>query len=48
VFFLTRLGYAGAAAFNASLLLFAINLLIPGIIGLVFMGRLFPKRGGGV
>jgi uncharacterized membrane protein YbhN (UPF0104 family) len=40
VFFLGALGIASAAAFEASLVLFGINLLLPALIGLPFVLRL--------
>jgi uncharacterized membrane protein YbhN (UPF0104 family) len=39
VYFLTQLGEASAVAFNASIFLFIINLLIPALIGLVLLFR---------
>ena len=36
VYFLSLLGYSGAAGFSASILLFVVNLLIPAFIGLIF------------
>jgi uncharacterized membrane protein YbhN (UPF0104 family) len=40
VYFLGRLGYPQAAAFNAAFLLFCINLLLPALAGLPFVFRL--------
>ncbi len=40
VFFLGRMGFAEAAALNASLLLFAINLLLPAAIGIRFVMKM--------
>ena len=40
VFFLGAYGVAGAAAFNASLGLFAVNILLPAVVGLVLLPRL--------
>ena len=37
VYFLTKMGESSAAAFNASLFLFFINVLLPSIIGVVFL-----------
>lgn len=42
VYFLTQLGETPAVAFNASIFLFIINLLIPAFIGLIL---LFKKNG---
>lgn len=39
VFFLTKMGEASAVAFNASILLFIINLLFPALIGLILLFR---------
>ncbi len=39
IFFLSRLGLQDSTAFNASILLFLINLLIPSIVGLVILLR---------
>ena len=36
VYFLTLLGFSGAAGFSASILLFTINLLIPSLIGSIY------------
>jgi hypothetical protein len=45
--FFGQLGITSEAAFNASLLLFAINVVIPALAGLLFVGRLqIGKRNG--
>ncbi len=41
VLVLSRLGYAPAAAFNASLLLFTINIVLPGLVGILFLRHAF-------
>jgi uncharacterized membrane protein YbhN (UPF0104 family) len=41
VFFLSRLGFLKAAAFNASFMLFVINILMPSLIGVVFFGHFY-------
>lgn len=49
VFFLTKTGVTAAAAFNASLLLFISNVLLPGMIGLFYLihQHFFqPQQGG--
>ncbi len=38
--FFSQFGVQAEAAFNASMLLFAINVLVPALLGLLFMGRL--------
>ena len=37
VYFLTQFGETASAAFNASIFLFIINLLIPAVVGLVLL-----------
>lgn len=37
VYFLTQLGEAGSAAFNASIFLFLMNVLFPSLIGLIYL-----------
>jgi uncharacterized membrane protein YbhN (UPF0104 family) len=44
IFFFTRLGVEKVAAFNGSILLFAINILTPTFIGLAFLPRMTWKR----
>ncbi len=39
-FFLSQMGYSGAAAFSGALLLFAINILLPALLGLPFVSRI--------
>ncbi len=39
-YFLALCGHPGAAAFNASILLFTMNILLPGLIGLFFIPRI--------
>jgi uncharacterized membrane protein YbhN (UPF0104 family) len=40
VYFMSALGIAGAAAFNAALALFCVNLLLPSLVGLPFVLKL--------
>lgn len=40
VYFLTLFGHPGAAAFNASILVFTMNILFPSLIGLFFIPRI--------
>jgi len=42
--FFGQFGATPEAAFNASLLLFTMNVLIPGLIGVLFIGRLQPGK----
>jgi uncharacterized membrane protein YbhN (UPF0104 family) len=42
VYFLTQMGESASIAFNASIFLFIINLLIPALIG---VGMFFRKNG---
>jgi hypothetical protein len=44
IFFFTRLGVEKVAAFNGSILIFAINILVPTFIGLAFLPRMTWKR----
>ena len=41
--FFGEFGVADAAAFNASILMFATNILIPALIGVLFVSRLQPR-----
>lgn len=45
VFFLGQLGIAEAAAFNAALLVFCINIMLPAIIGLPFIFKMRFRTG---
>ena len=40
VYFMTALGIAGAAAFNAAFLLFCVNILLPSLVGVPFILKL--------
>ncbi len=44
IYFLSKYGIADVVAFNSSLLLFTINMIIPALVGLLFFPSLYKKN----